>query len=122
MSFCPECRAEYELGIAKCADCDVPLVNELPKEPEPYCGLAAIAEVYDETAAIFYCDMLSQAGIDATYRSFSVPGYGDIVRELEPFWGEVLVLDKDADKAEQIITEYLKSIEEKPILEDEEDI
>lgn len=114
MPFCPECGAEYEQWVKKCADCDVPLVNELPKEPEPYAELVPIVHVFDETEAIFYCDMLEQAGIDAIYRSFKVAGYGDLVQEQEPFWGEVLVLDKDEEKAEQIIAEYLKSIEEKP--------
>lgn len=28
MPFCPECRAEYRAGIAKCAACEVPLVSE----------------------------------------------------------------------------------------------
>ena len=30
--FCPQCRAEYRPGFYRCADCDVALVSELPKE------------------------------------------------------------------------------------------
>ena len=30
--FCPTCKAEYRLGFTECADCDVPLVYELPEE------------------------------------------------------------------------------------------
>ena len=30
--FCPNCRAEYREGFTVCADCDVPLVAELPPE------------------------------------------------------------------------------------------
>jgi hypothetical protein len=37
--FCPQCKAEYRPGFTRCADCDVPLVDELPAEalvaPEP---------------------------------------------------------------------------------------
>ncbi len=34
--FCPKCKAEYREGFTECADCQVPLVNELPSEsPEP---------------------------------------------------------------------------------------
>jgi ribosomal protein L40E len=33
MPFCPNCRVEYVPGIAKCSDCDVPLVDELPPAP-----------------------------------------------------------------------------------------
>jgi hypothetical protein len=36
---CPQCKAEYRDGYARCADCDVPLIDELPAEalvaPEP---------------------------------------------------------------------------------------
>jgi hypothetical protein len=30
--FCPQCQAEYRPGFTRCADCDVKLVSELPKE------------------------------------------------------------------------------------------
>jgi hypothetical protein len=37
--FCPQCKAEYRSGFARCADCGVELVSELPAEalvaPEP---------------------------------------------------------------------------------------
>jgi hypothetical protein len=37
--FCPVCKAEYRGGFRRCADCDVPLVDDLPAEalvaPEP---------------------------------------------------------------------------------------
>lgn len=33
--FCPKCRTEYRKGFTTCADCDIPLVAELPPEPAP---------------------------------------------------------------------------------------
>ncbi len=30
--FCPKCKAEYKEGFTKCADCDIELVLELPKD------------------------------------------------------------------------------------------
>jgi hypothetical protein len=33
--FCPECKAEYRQGFTECSDCKVPLVHELPPEPQP---------------------------------------------------------------------------------------
>ncbi len=30
--FCPECRAEYRPGFARCSDCDVELVHEIPEQ------------------------------------------------------------------------------------------
>jgi hypothetical protein len=32
MPFCPICRTEYVAGVARCADCGVQLVDELPVE------------------------------------------------------------------------------------------
>jgi len=32
--FCPKCHAEYIAGFTRCADCDVPLVEELPQRPK----------------------------------------------------------------------------------------
>jgi hypothetical protein len=33
--FCPQCKAEYRAGFARCSDCDVELVKELPVDPQP---------------------------------------------------------------------------------------
>ena len=33
--FCPECRCEYRPGFHECADCGVPLVDELPPVVQP---------------------------------------------------------------------------------------
>ena len=33
--FCPQCKAEYRAGFAKCSDCDVELVKQLPVDPPP---------------------------------------------------------------------------------------
>ena len=32
--FCPICRDEFRAGFTSCNDCGVPLVEELPREPE----------------------------------------------------------------------------------------
>ena len=33
--FCPKCKAEYVKGIIVCKECNVPLVERLPKERKP---------------------------------------------------------------------------------------
>ena len=35
MPWCPVCKNEYVKGIAKCADCDVDLVESLEEAPKP---------------------------------------------------------------------------------------
>jgi len=32
MPYCPKCLVEYETGVERCADCDTPLVPELPTD------------------------------------------------------------------------------------------
>jgi hypothetical protein len=42
MPWCPKCHAEYdEPAVTICADCNVPLVDELPTRPEPPQNLPA---------------------------------------------------------------------------------
>jgi hypothetical protein len=121
MPFCPKCKAEYEVGFAQCSDCQIPLMDHLPEEkdePVPEAELVSVIHVANESEAIFYCEMLKEAGINASYRSFVIPAY-DGITESTPYWGEVLVLDQDAERADEIVVEYLKSmdaqeIEEKP--------
>jgi hypothetical protein len=43
--FCPKCGTEYQGGITKCADCDVDLVLDEPKEEMPeYVNLVTVYE------------------------------------------------------------------------------
>jgi len=47
--FCPICRSEYREGFLKCADCDVPLVDEPPGKPEhEFHDFVEIMIVFDE--------------------------------------------------------------------------
>ena len=37
MPWCPKCKSEYREGIKECADCKIPLMDELPPDSEnPY--------------------------------------------------------------------------------------
>jgi hypothetical protein len=117
MPFCPKCRAEYEFGIAKCSDCLIPLVNRLPEpqKAELESAVVHLCTVPNEFEAILICDILKQAGIEASYRSLKISRYVNItIDELfKNCWGGVIVLDKDYNTAKEIIDEYLKNIEEK---------
>src|SRR5882724_9033501 len=31
--FCPSCKAEFRRGITRCRDCDIELVEDVPKAP-----------------------------------------------------------------------------------------
>jgi hypothetical protein len=45
MRYCPKCRAEYRDGFVKCADCEVPLVHELPVLPKSKASFVELEEV-----------------------------------------------------------------------------
>lgn len=120
MPFCPKCRAEYEYGVAKCEDCDAPLVSQLPeaKKDETFNSdnseVVHLCTVNNETEAVLMCDLLKQAGIEASYRSPWVSRYYIGVTIDQAFtWGEIMVLDKDYDTAKEIVDEYLKDIDNK---------
>ncbi|MFB3896906.1 MAG: hypothetical protein ACE14V_11460 [bacterium] len=111
--FCPKCKAEYVPGVIQCSDCQIPLVAELPidkDEPIPRANLVSVIHVANEEEAVFYCEMLKRMGINATFRSLTIPAY-DGITEATPYWGEVLVLDEDAESADQVVVDYLKTLD-----------
>jgi hypothetical protein len=75
--FCPECKAEYREGFARCSDCDVDLVYQLPKPAASGAdafGRAVILDVEGEMLRILWqgdslrdcvelCQDLKEAGI-----------------------------------------------------------
>src|SRR5258708_14578457 len=69
--ICPQCKAEYRPGFAVCADCDVPLVAQLPTSPS---GPAGSAEPGEDPFCAFWkgddsrihaelCELLDEQGI-----------------------------------------------------------
>ncbi len=71
--FCPKCKAEYRSGFTVCADCDVPLVDKLPKERKEKTRLkqthkdAKFEEVivtFNQGEIAFIKSLLDDAGIE----------------------------------------------------------
>ena len=133
MPFCPKCKAEYEVGIRKCSDCDIPLVNSLSKtqpvilsdispdtQPENQdeesrdAEIVSLCIVTNELEAILFCDLLKQAGIESSYRAspLSMPTTRFLQEGQNNYLQEILVLDNDYDAAKQFADDYFKSLEE----------
>jgi hypothetical protein len=62
--FCPQCHCEYRPGIARCSDCDVPLVLELqPEQHEQHGNLLPLAEERSPDLVADLLDRLEKAGV-----------------------------------------------------------
>jgi hypothetical protein len=113
MPFCPVCRSEYEQGIEKCRDCDVPLVESLPPEnaeAEPNAHLVEIYEAAGDEEGYIIRGLLESEGIMCSLSSdiphtvipLNIDGLGAV---------RIFVVQKDADRARQIISEHAKGNE-----------
>lgn len=63
--FCPSCGAEYKPEVSACATCDVPLVAELPGEPEhPDVELVEVFRTTNAAVLPIVKSLLDSAGIE----------------------------------------------------------
>jgi hypothetical protein len=70
--FCPSCKAEYRPGFARCSDCDIPLVAELPNEPVPDAdSLRVVWEGEDQSTCVSLCRKLMSS--DIPYEVAQIP-------------------------------------------------
>ncbi len=61
--FCPQCRLEYEPGIARCPDCDVQLVTTRPDPPE-YVEFVTVLSTGNPAILAVAKSLLDNAGIE----------------------------------------------------------
>ncbi len=72
-------------------------------------ALTVVYKSPDEFMANSVKDLLEQHGIPAMVHSFQIPAYDGIAKMMRPEWGQVLVEEKDRDRAEEMIREFLSS-------------
>lgn len=62
--FCPRCRSGYVPGVLECDDCHVPLVEELPPEPQwEYVDLVTVYQTWDHGLFALAKSILEAEGI-----------------------------------------------------------
>ena len=123
MPFCPKCRAEYVEGAGTCTDCQVPLVEELtPKDEVDYVELAELQHVPDEISGVMLKGILENNGITTVLRSAKIPWYNGIASTWSAFyWGRILVPKEELERSRKIVSEYLGSLENGDMGEEEPD-
>lgn len=82
--------------------------------------LVSILEAANELEAITIQSFLESQHIDAAIRSRQIPMYDGIAKAWNPVWGYVMVMEKDRERAEQLIAEYLDSCKNSDESEDVE--
>lgn len=109
--FCPKCKAEYNPGITKCADCDVPLVERLPEEkkehqekkehlvPPEYVELLY---THDPGLVAIIKSILDDAGITYVFQ-------GDIMSHVYPpiVPARLFVRKEESEEARKLLKEFI---------------
>jgi len=93
-----------------CSDCGEELVKasvEEKERPETGMVLKAVYKAPDEFSALTIKSLLESEGIEAEIKSYQIAAYDSVGMMQKPFWGEVIVLEKDYQKSLKIIEEYL---------------
>jgi hypothetical protein len=129
--FCPQCKAEYRQGFTRCADCDVDLVESLPRSEEsvsqvrPGGDLTPLWEGDDLALHTTLLEELESAGIRYFDQAMSVfPGArrGDHfpIQPLKRFGYQAAILSSDLTEAREILEKLLKEDRGNRILPEDE--
>ncbi|MDY2921529.1 MAG: hypothetical protein SOT18_01675 [Eubacterium sp.] len=66
MAWCPKCRNEYVEGVTVCADCQVPLVDELPEET-PFDDKVLLGTLDSAEEALKVAKFLNFKGVSSAF-------------------------------------------------------
>lgn len=116
--YCPKCRSEYVEGITECAECHVPLVEELPPEETvefEYENFVTLETYHARHEAELQKSVLEANGIEAEIESDDVGGVGPALAFTRGV--RLLVHKNDEQKAREIFQD-LETVQEEPIAEE----
>jgi hypothetical protein len=91
-----------ELGVWKDVDV-VGDVEEVRRILLSYEDTAIVYRARSEPEAIRAADALEEAGVEAQIVSQQVPWYDGVLVVGQGYWGEIMVFEKDREKAEKVI-------------------
>lgn len=118
--FCPNCRAEYREGVAKCAECGVALVEELTPADDnaDYVDLVTVGVFTNAPELAVAKSLLEDADIQYFAKNEGViglfamgqVGYNPMVGAIE-----IQVHPDDADAAREILAQMAEADADMPI-------
>ena len=68
--------------------------------------LVSVRRVPDETTATLLCDFLRDNGVPATPVAMQIPWLPGVETFQRGYWGEVEVMERDADRARELIEDF----------------
>ncbi len=107
--FCPDCGAEYKVGVTECADCEVPLVAESPPEPtHPEPNLVKLTEISEPALLPVLVGLLQSAGIQPVVDGDEIMGLWPVGQPVSGWTGSgrglSAVIHVPADRVEEART------------------
>ena len=78
------------------------------EEPDPE-AVVPVRQVADEAEATLLVEFLRTEGIEAEAVPVQNPWLAPVLKAHHPFWGHVETLGKDADRARELIEDYLRA-------------
>ena len=131
MPWCPKCKAEYREGFAKCASCDVTLVDALPEQseqelapPETSEGVQlrepiAVYTAESRVNAEMVRDVLRDSGLAVVMRQVLLEHAGAVTGTRARYGVALLVESADTAKARALIDELKQGLAQEALDEDE---
>ncbi len=120
MKYCPSCVAEYRDEIVTCADCGVPLISEAELASRPglrrlehdqTTAFARVATADDPFEADAFTAAVDAAGIQVLSRMRRNSAVDAITTGVSHPWWEILVPEKDLERARQVIDQRRAELE-----------